>query len=60
MPLFVECEHTLSPDELAELFTGAPLRDHVRVIMRLGRSSTTEITKKFWIEKADWANELRF
>ena len=45
--------NTLSTDEFAELFTGAPQRGHVPVIMRLERSSITEKTKKIWIEKAD-------
>ena len=33
-PLFDRCKHSLSTDEFAELFTGAPQRGHVPVIMR--------------------------
>ena len=51
---FDRCEHSLSTDEIDELFTGALQRDHVPVIMRLERSSITEKTKKLWIENADW------
>ena len=53
-------KHSLSTDEFAELFTGAPQRGHVPVIMRLERSSTTEKTKKLWIEKADWVGCTSF
>ena len=59
-PLFDRCIHSLSTDEFAELFTGAPQRGHVPVIMRLERSSTTEKTKKLWIEKADWVGWTSF
>ena len=59
-PLFDRCKHSLSSDEFAELFTGAPQRGHVPVIMRLERSSTTEKTKKIWIEKADWVGWTSF
>ena len=59
-PLFDRCKHSLSTDEFAELFTGAPRRGHVPVIMRLERSSTTEKTKKLWIEKADWVGWTSF
>ena len=59
-PLFDRCKHSLSTDEFAELFTGAPQRGHVPVIMRLERSSTTEKTKKLWIEKADWVRWTSF
>ena len=52
--LFDRNKHSLSTDEFAELFTGAPLIGHVPVIMRLERSSNTETTKKLWIEKSDW------
>ena len=59
-PLFDRCKHSLSTDEFAELFTGAPRRGYVPVIMRLERSSTTEKTKKLWIEKADWVGWTSF
>ena len=59
-PLFDRCKHSLSTDEFAEMFTGAPQRGHVPVIMRLERSSTTEKTKKLWIEKADWVGWTSF
>ena len=59
-PLFDRCKHSLSTDEFAELFTGAPQRGHVPVIMRLERSSTTEKTKKLWVEKADWVGWTSF
>ena len=59
-PLFDRCKHSLSTDEFAELFTGAPERGHVLVIMRLERSSITEKTKKLWIEKADWVGWTSF
>ena len=52
-PPFDRCKYSLSTDEFAELFTGAPQRGHVPVIMRLERSSITEKTKKLWIENAD-------
>ena len=59
-PLFDRCKHYLSTDEFAELFTGAPQRGHVPVIMRLECSSITEKTKKLWIEKADWVGWTSF
>ena len=59
-PLFDRCKHSLSTDEFAELFTGAPHRGHVPVSMRLERSSITEKTKKLWIEKADWVGWTSF
>ena len=52
-PLFDRCKHSLSTDEFTELFTGAPQRGHVPVIMRLERSSITKKTKKLGIEEAD-------
>ena len=45
-PLFDGCKHSLSTDEFAELFIGAPQRGHVPVIVRLERSSITEKTKQ--------------
>ena len=59
-PLFDRCKHSLSTDEFAELFTGAPQRSHVPVIMSLERSSITEKTKKLWIEKPDWVGWTSF
>ena len=53
--LFDICKHSRSTDEFLEQLTGASLRGHVPVIMRLERSSITEKTKHLWIEKADWA-----
>ena len=54
-PLFDRCKHSLSSgvEFFAELFTGAPVRGYVPVIMRLRRSSHTEKSKKLWIEKTD-------
>ena len=59
-PLFDRRKHSLSTDEFAEMFTGAPQRGHVPVIMRLERSSITDKTKKLWIEKSDWVGWTSF
>ena len=60
-PLFDRCKHSLSTQEFAAvLFTGAPQRGHVPVIMRLERSSIFEKTKILWIEKADWVGWTSF
>ena len=58
--LFDRCKHSLSTDDVAELFTGVPLRGYVPVIMRLESSSITENTKKLWIEKGDWPGWTSF
>ena len=42
------------------MFTGAPLRGHVPVIMRLESRTNTEKTMKLWIEKTDWAKGSSF
>ena len=52
-PLFDRCKHSVSTDELTELFTGAPLWGHVPVIIRLELSSIAEETKKLWIGITD-------
>ena len=50
----------MSTDEFAELFTGAPLRGHIPLIMRLERGKNTEKTKILWIEKIDWVGRPSF
>ena len=50
-PLFDRCKHSLSTDEFAELFTGAPQRGHAPIIMRLERSSTMRKPRNYGLKK---------
>ena len=47
-------EHILTPDEYAEIFTGAPNRGHLPVLVDFAMFTEKLKTKKLWMEKANW------
>ena len=53
-PIVSHYEHNLATDEYVELFTGAPNRGHLPVLVDFAVSTEKLKTKKLWMEKANW------
>ena len=53
-PIVNNYEHNLATDEYVELFTGAPNRGHLTVLVDFAVSTEKLKTKKLWMEKANW------
>ena len=53
-PIVSHYEHNLATDEDVELFTGAPNRGHLPVLVDFAVSTEKLKTKKLWMEKANW------
>ena len=53
-PIVSHYEHNLATDEYVELFTGAPNRVQLPVLVDFAMSTEKEKTMKLWMEKANW------